>query len=473
MVSRPRGLVSGLVATVLGVVILGATVPAHADPRDDAAADAAVTWMSSQPVTGTSLEQRLDLALAYLVAGAPKDRIDPLVADAEFLLADGTDVSARTLAQAVVVLDLAGRPTSLAGGRDLVGELTASIGAAPAEPGELLAEPGESVATQAWGVIALLRLGATATDETAFLTSRQCPDGSFVADPVMGGCGAQPDLVDQALTLTALVSASDQGVAVGDAPARLLAWLERQARPGQPVVWPQVPASALAWLVWPLEELGRTDLAEAARQQLRSLQLGPAVALDVDHVGAMGGETSVLVQDLLTQRLDPGLDLTARAVLGWRPGDLVRRGYAPRAALAGLPAPGPSLVGPSEADPDTTVQVLAQGYVPGETITMTIRGLQGVVTEAKTDQDGVALLSFTPQALATPGQELVVTDSSGATQSLTLNVVAGLADEIDATTGRSRADDEPLELSRGQGALAAGGLVLLLALGALVLREPS
>lgn len=450
-----------------------ASTVALADDGPDPALDAAVAWLATQPTTGHDLEDRIDLALAYLVAGAPSDLVDPLLDEIAFLLGEGAEVTARTLAKVVIALDVRGRSLVVAGQRDLAVELRGTVGHPPEAPGQYRPEFGTEISTQAWGILAELRLGGTAEDETTFLLTRQCPDGPLVAAPTLQSCAQAVNVAEQAMALTALVAAERSGVATADGTGDLVDWVEQRWDPAE-ATWPATAASALSWLVWPLEVQGRAELATGAQDQLRALQLTRATALDAGQVGAIGGEDAVLVQDLLHQRLDPSPRLTTMAIHGLHPVELSEHRYASRPSLYGLPPAPPRVAGLDRADPGATVRFLAQGFVPAEEVTVSIRGRSGIVARATADDTGTATLSFTAEALDVTGQELVFVGASGATVARVLSVTRPLVDKADSIGGGARGgaagEVDPFELTPAQALLGSLALLLVLAGAATVLR---
>lgn len=463
-------------AVFLAALVMTVTVPpASADEIDDAASDAAVTWLAGQATAAYALEERIDLALAFLVAGAPEDSVDRLLDGIEFLVGQGVELSTRELAKTIVALDVAGRPLVVSGSganadtRNLEAELRARVGDPPDAAGRYRADFGDELSTQAWGILAELRLGAAPQPETMYLLSRQCDGGTFVITPTIQSCGQPVDVVDQALVLSALVAADAAGLGGSDAAQRLLAWFETAWNPDDPA-GPNLGVSALAWLVAPLEALGRAEMAADARGRIRSLQLTAEAALYDGQVGAIGGESELLLQDLLARRLDPAAGLTMSAILGLRGVDLTDTSFAPRTTLDDLPAPGPGVVGVAIADPGEAASFLVQGFAPDEMISLTIAGMSGTVATATTDDAGSAVLTFTTRALDSVGQDLTFTGESGERVATRLSVTRPLVDATDSSAGPVRAQSDPFELTLAQAVGAAGLVVLTLFGGAWLLR---
>ncbi len=462
----------GAATVILVILALWPPSPAGSDDDARAATDLAAEWLAAQPTSGHSLEERIDLLIALEVAGVPKPVLEPLLTEVEFLLAQGAEASARVLAKAVVAFDVAGRTTTV-GGRDLVGELRATSGNQPDAVGRYRADFGDELSTQAWGIIAELRGGGSPVEEVELLGTWQCPEGSFVVSPTLQSCGQQINVQDQALVLTALVGAAEAGVSTGGAPGRLADWLDEQRWVPDARYWPNTGASALAWLVWPLEATGRSDAAAGARNQLRGLQITPEVALHEGQVGAIGGETLLSLGDLLQQRLDPSADLTATGLVGLSRVDLTTYDHQERPSLVHLIVPGPHVIGLDDAEPDQTASFLAQGFAPGEEITLTIAGVSGTVARAAADGSGTATLTFTTQPLGSTTQALTFAGASGETVERTLNVVRPLIDRTDSSAGSVRAigsTDAAFELSLPRAIAAGAALVVVLCAGAWLLR---
>lgn len=468
MVSLPRARARATLVLVLTLLAIGgAPTSAAADAQADSASDRVVAWLSAQPASGLSVEERLDLALAYQVGGAPQRLIEPLVDDVEFLLEQGTHVPTRTLAKAIVVLDVAGRGLVLAGGkRDLVAELRAAVGKAPSAPGEFEAAAGDGLVTQAWGILAELRAGIRPRAEVRFLLSQQCPGGWFVSAPTVQSCERPADIVDQALVLNALVSASRSGVPA--ASGSLLTWLLRQLSAPRS----DTPVSALAWLSWPLGVLGHGSETTRIQGRVRALQLTAGSAGDRSQLGAIGGETRALLQDLLKQRLDPPPAVSVAGVRALRPVDLVGLSYRARPTLSTLPRPGMSAVGPDEAEPGDRVRFLVQGLTAGDTVSLAIAGVTGTVASATAGDDGRAIVAFDARSLTSSRQRLEFTTASGERVTGTLSVVRPLVSAADTSGMRPAAEAaERFELTWRQAVAGASLLLLVLVGGSFLLRD--
>lgn len=461
---------AGVAVMLLWLVVVGSPAGWSDPPRDaGTSADAAVTWVAAQSIEGASLEQQLDLALAYEVAGAPASHVDPLLDGVDFLLGQGESAQTRVLAKAVIALGAAGRPTVVQGGRDIGAELRRQLGKPPGYKGQYASPAGDELISQAWGMLADARLGGGLQDQTDYLASRQCPDGHFAAVPDIQGCGQSPDMRAQAMALHALVAAQHSGIPVGGRVTAAVRWF--QARSDRSLnSWPDVAASSLAWFVTPLMDVGESAAARQAQAQLMSLQLLDGRA-DDRLVGAIGGENSLLMSQLVTQNLTPSTWLSVDAVMGLRPANLVTLAYRPRAELASLALPGPRIVTVSQVSESTSVTVLAQGFAPDDALTLTIAGLNGRAATATTDATGCAQMAFTTRSLPDRVQRLSVT-GTGAVATTDLRVVEPLSGtQPDAGGVVDAAQDGGLTLSLGR-ALLIGGLAVVVLMGvAWVTRE--
>ena len=452
-----RHSVKAIIAACSALLWVTLAPPVNAHAADDPAATSrAVAWLAKAPTSTLDLEDRVDLVIAYESVGAPRALVDPLIADISFLIGDGAELSTRTLAKTIVALDIAGRSLTI-GGRNLPTELRAQQGRRPDAQGEFHAPFGDELSTQAWSILAMARTGDPTTSALGFLKSQQCPDGRFVFAPTPQSCAVPVDQSDQALVLTTLVAAAKAGLRNGGSIPRLTTAVRDFA--GTSVApWPTTAASVLAWLVWPLQAIGESALADQAQTRVQSLQLAKRTAVDPGQVGAIGGENASLVAQLRTSHLDPATALTVAALHAFHPVNLVSLTYRPSHGLANLKPAGPSVVGKTRAQSGTSVRLLAQGFTPNSRVSLAVDGVN--VTTVRANRHGSTTLKFTPSAKAVPRQQLTI--SSGPTERVirTIDVTRKLDDHQDSNSIGTHPEARPFALSL-PGVLGIGGAVVL------------
>ncbi|MDN5995605.1 hypothetical protein [Acidipropionibacterium jensenii] len=453
----------------MATAVLSETTPARAQGVDSRT-NLAVAWLVKQPTGTFTTEQRADVTLGLEAAGAPADRVGNSVRQLGFL-ASSRGVSKLTvteLAKIILAISIAGQNPASVDGVDLVTELSGRIGTRPAQPGQFLTDFGEEFSGQAWGILALARVGKLPVETLDFLRSRQCKDGSFDADPV-NGCHGQPAYVDQALALTALVAGQQRVAQQGAAIAKAVAWEAKELN--GPVG--RVPATAAAYLVWPLSLWN-----PAASHKAQSIVLGQQV-LSSSYpgvVGAIGAETPPLLSDLLAKKLVPVSGLTSVGLLGMNPVGLTKYKYVTRSGWAGVPGVSAQVVASSPTvAKNGVVTVLATGFGSGEKLSVTLAGYRGTLGSGTVGKDRLAKIPVSVRSASAQQYTLRVT---GGTKSAETRLVvidprpgAAAADKTSRQGGQRSDEVRWPQMSAGATMLAGLGLLALLAAAALVLRR--
>jgi hypothetical protein len=468
---------AGALAMILAVagLLAGAvsgTTPAQARGASgvDSRTNLAVAWLVAQPTGTFTLEQRADAALGLEAAGAPADRVRVSVQQLGFLVSSRgvSKLSVTELAKTILAVSIAGQNPASVDGVDLVTELSGRVGARPAQSGQFLTDFGAELSGQAWGILALARVGKLPAETLDFLRSRQCKDGSFDADPV-NGCHGQPAYVDQALALTALVAGQQRVAQQGTAIKKAVAWEAKELNGAAG----RVPATAASYLVWPLSAWN-----QAASRKAQSMVLGQQI-LSSNYpgvVGAIGAETPALLTDLRAKKLVPAPGLTSVGLLGMNPVDLTKYRYVARSGWSGVPAVSAQVVAASPTvDKGASVGLLATGFGAGEGLSAVLVGYRGALGSGTTGKDGLA--KFSVSVGSASAQEYTLKVTGGAKSAETRLVVidprpgAAAADKTSRQGGQRSDEVRWPQMSAGATMLGGLGLLALLVAAALVLRR--
>lgn len=411
----------------------------------------------------TALDQVADHIADYVTGasfGAPDDRYAAALGKAVFSAAA-----------------LGADPTSF-GGLDLVTELRNRMQTTGADAGRFSdrSDWGDysNGIGQALAVMGLARTSAGApAPAVEFLLDQQCPGGGFRGDyTASGGCAADDESsVDATAFALQALTAVDPTCAVRGAAADAVAWLvDSQTASGAFGAESGANTNSTGLAAQALRALGSTTAADAAAGFVTGMQLtsgddSGAIALNQAGYDSAADGVAALERDgfrRATAQAVLGLGLAAYSELGADTIDPAA--YEPCPAPPAPPAPpaAPTLTASTgTVAPGGSVTVTGTGFMPGESVAITLHSTPIVLGSAVADAGGRVVATVTiPADIEVGDHRIELTgQSSGVTVSVPVEVLAS-----------SVADTTTLPATgRHTGAEALGGLALV-AVGALLVR---
>ncbi|WCC79852.1 hypothetical protein O6R08_10385 [Cutibacterium equinum] len=370
-------MVKRILATLFALVACWSVVcpsPAWADGDDSR------LWLE-QARPGTTLNENIDIALGLVAAGSSRQVVDQQLAIVAFLYAATGKPGNLEVAKLTVLSHALNKPTD-----QWLGAKLPALASEPAS-GQFESPFGLEIHTQSWGIMAKIATGQPFDAEAKYLVSRQCPDGSMVADPSHQNCHGGANKAAQALALNALAWAQSVAPNYGSALTKLTQWHQVElGRAG-------LPGSGLAYAAGALAYSGEKALSSQAVQQLAALKL------TTWQPGAMGGQTKDLADDLVKQQLYPSPSATAEMIIGLHATSIPQLHYRP--TTASKPSPKMVVATPVVAS-GSPIAVLGTGLKPNTSYELKTSSPTSALETRTTDATGSA--KFNPKITLNPGQ---------------------------------------------------------------------
>jgi hypothetical protein len=307
-----RRLGAAVIAPALATGMIVAAPSAQAAPNSYAYS--AARWLSDQLTDGVVHNEQYDFddyglsldiffALEALDtrAGDRAEIIAAFEADPTVYTGAGLEAYAGQTGKLATAVQAAGRDATSFGGRDLVADAEARVGATGRAADQSQYGDYSNSIGQSWVVRALTIADSPRADETVdYLLKQQCSDGSFRSAMADVACMADAGTIDAtAFAVQALDVAQDAGVAnLQDDIDDAVSWLlQQQAADGSFVNDGEANTNSTGLAASTLATVGQTGAAGSAASWIVSHQVTDAVAEDTalsNEIGAIAFDQAAL-----------------------------------------------------------------------------------------------------------------------------------------------------------------------------------